>query len=88
MHRIVQSHPKLSYDLLFLCKWWVCITNYNFFEVDEICVVYDYLDCIYKLYIFAPNNSIETCSLTFGCKVDQLQPCLVTPLHPPLNLDF
>jgi hypothetical protein len=35
----------------------VCIKNYDFLELDEIHLSYDYLDYIYELYKFAPNNN-------------------------------
>jgi hypothetical protein len=49
MYRIVQSHRKLNFGLLFLCMRQVCTGNYNFFELNDICFIYDYLDYIYEL---------------------------------------
>jgi hypothetical protein len=41
MHRIVQNHPKLNSSLLFLYRRKVCIANYDFLELDKICLSYD-----------------------------------------------
>jgi len=45
MHIIVQNHPKLNSVLLFLYMCYVCITNYDFLELDKICLSCDYLYC-------------------------------------------
>jgi hypothetical protein len=34
--------------------------TYDFLDLDKICFSYDYLDCIYELYNFAPNGNINT----------------------------
>jgi len=52
MHIIVQNHPKLNSGLLFLYMRYVCITNYDFLELDKICFSYDYLDCIWIIELY------------------------------------
>jgi hypothetical protein len=59
MHKIVQSHAKLNFGLLFLCKRQVCTTNYDFLELDKIYLSYDYLNCIYKLWNSTPSSNIK-----------------------------
>ncbi len=52
----------------YFCVGGRCITNYNFFELDEIHLFNDYLDYIFELWNFTPNSHMET-SWTFGYKI-------------------
>jgi len=50
----------LLYFLIGSCLQDGGTTNYNFLELDKICLFNDYLDYIYKLWNLTPNGNIKT----------------------------